>query len=143
MVDISDKTPTRRTASATGCIKFSNEIPILQIRDNANKKGDVLSVARLSGISAIKKTSELVILCHPLPLTKCSIEIDTVSDTQINVKSTVQCDGKTGVEMEALMGVQVALLNIYDMCKAVDKGIVIDGVQVVKKVGGKSDFALE
>lgn len=142
MVDVGDKEITKRTASATGLIKFSNEIPIQQIKDNSNKKGDVLSIARISGIMAIKKTSDLIILCHPLQLTKAEIMIEILDGHTIKVESLVSCQGKTGVEMEALTGVNIALLNIYDMCKAVDKMMSIEDVKVIKKRGGKSDFNL-
>jgi molybdenum cofactor biosynthesis protein MoaC len=143
MVDISDKIITKRQAKAEGFIKFSNLIPIQQINSNTNKKGDVLSIARIAGILSIKKTFDLIILCHPLSLTKAEITIELVDDVTIRVESTVQCEGKTGVEMEALVGVNVALLNIYDMCKAVDKLMSLEKVRVIHKVGGKSDFTIE
>lgn len=140
MVDISSKEITKRRASAEGFIRFSTTLAISQITENTNKKGDVLSIARISGISAIKKTPDLIILCHPLPLTKAEISVEILSDTEMRVLSTAHCQGKTGVEMEALVGCTTALLNIYDMCKAVDKHMVIHGVRVLSKAGGKSDF---
>lgn len=143
MVDIGDKQITKRRATASGFIKFSNEIPIQQIESNSNKKGDVLSIARISGILAIKKTFDLIILCHPLQLTKAEVKIEIIDTHTIKVESIVDCQGKTGVEMEALVGVNIALLNIYDMCKAVDKKMVIHDVKVVEKKGGKSDFVID
>ncbi|CCH43764.1 Molybdenum cofactor biosynthesis protein C [Wickerhamomyces ciferrii] len=143
MVDISNKSITTRQAKAHGYITFSNEFPIQQIKENSNKKGDVLSIARISGIMAIKKTSDLVILCHPLSLTKAEVILEIQDPFTIKVESVVRCEGKTGVEMEALTGVNIALLNVYDMCKAVDKHMKIGNVQVVNKTGGKEDFDLE
>lgn len=142
MVDVGDKKITKRQARASGIIKFSNPLPIQQIKENSNKKGDVLSIARISGILAIKKTFDLIILCHPLQLTKVEVIVNIIDEDSIKVESIVECIGKTGVEMEALVGVNIALLNIYDMCKAVDKLMMIQDVKVIKKSGGKNDFEI-
>lgn len=142
MVDVSDKEITSRTAVACGKILVSEEI-IRSIKDNTNKKGDVLAVARVAGIMAAKRTSELIPLCHLLMLTKCAVDFElNEGEGYITATCTVKTDGKTGVEMEALTGVQVALLTIYDMCKAIDKKMVITDVHLLTKTGGKSgDFA--
>lgn len=140
MIDISDKRITTRMAIAEGFITFSNDFPVEQIRSQSNKKGDVMSLTRISALSAVKKTSDLIILCHPLPLTKATVSVEMVDDRQIRVECLVKCDGKTGVEMEALTGVTTGLLNVYDMCKAVDKEMVIEGIQVVEKRGGTKDY---
>ena len=142
MVDVSDKEITSRTAIACGKILVNEEI-IASIKDNTNKKGDVLAVARVAGIMAAKKTSELIPLCHLLMLTKCTIDFDIKeAERAIIATCTVKTDGKTGVEMEALTCVQIALLTIYDMCKAIDKKMVITDVHLLNKTGGKSgDFS--
>lgn len=142
MVDVSDKEITSRTAVACGKILVSEEI-IRSIKDNTNKKGDVFAVARVAGIMAAKRTSELIPLCHLLMLTKCAVNFElNEGEGYITATCTVKTDGKTGVEMEALTGVQVALLTIYDMCKAMDKKMVITDVHLLTKTGGKSgDFA--
>jgi len=142
MVDVSDKEITSRTAIACGKILVNEEI-IASIKDNTNKKGDVLAVARVAGIMAAKKTSELIPLCHLLMLTKCTIDFEIKeAERAIIATCTVKTDGKTGVEMEALTGVQIALLTIYDMCKAIDKKMVITDVHLLNKTGGKSgDFS--
>lgn len=138
MVDVSGKEVTHRTAIACGKILVSQEI-LASIKDNTNKKGDVLAVARVAGIMAAKRTSELIPLCHLLMLTKCTIDF-TINEEEnyIEASCTVKTDGKTGVEMEALTGVQIALLTIYDMCKAIDKKMVITDVHLLAKSGGKS-----
>lgn len=131
MVDVSHKKDQLRIAKASGHIRMDPET-IRLIRDNQVKKGDVLTVAQIAGIQAGKKTSELIPLCHPLPITK----IDVLTDLQENgvtVTAEARCVGQTGVEMEALTAVSVALLTIYDMCKAVDKGMVISEVKLVEK----------
>ena len=144
MVDVSDKTVTTRVAVATGKTYVCQEI-FERIQKHEIAKGDVLGVARLAGIMATKRTSELIPLCHPLPLTKCEVnfELKEIENTlyYIEVTCLAKTDGKTGVEMEALTGVQIALLTIYDMCKAVDKSMVITDVHLLSKSGGKSgDF---
>ena len=136
MVDVGDKTPTRRVAVATGRIAMSPDAPSA-IRDGLVKKGDVLAVARVAGIMAAKRTSDLIPLCHPLPLTKASVDFAFEEDA-IRVTATAATDGKTGVEMEALTATSTALLTIYDMAKAIDKAMVIDGVCLLEKQGGKS-----
>ena len=141
MVDVSRKEITTRTAVATGSIHVSDEI-MEAIKNGTAKKGDVLGVARVAGIMATKHTSDLIPLCHPLPLNKCAIDFETDTPNIVTAICTVRTEGKTGVEMEALTGVSVALLTIYDMCKAIDKRMRIDDVHLVEKHGGKSgDFA--
>lgn len=138
MVDVFEKEVTHRTAIACGKILVSQEI-LASIKENTNKKGDVLAVARVAGIMAAKRTSELIPLCHLLMLTKCTVDF-TINEEEnyIEASCTVKTDGKTGVEMEALTGVQIALLTIYDMCKAIDKKMVITDVHLLSKSGGKS-----
>ncbi len=138
MVDVGDKAITKRVAVTEGCIQMKAET-LSHILKGNNKKGDVLGVARIAGIMATKKTPELIPLCHPLSITHVDIELKpTENPPAIICRSTVATDGKTGVEMEALNATQVTLLTIYDMCKAVDKGMTIDGVRLLKKSGGKS-----
>jgi len=138
MVDITDKAITKRIAITEGRILMKQETLDLILAGN-NKKGDVLGVARLAGIMASKKTAELIPLCHPLPLSHVEIELQAISNPpSIHCQTTAATDGKTGVEMEALNATQIALLTIYDMCKAVDKGMVIENVRLLKKSGGKS-----
>lgn len=136
MVDVGDKTPTRREATATGRITMSAEAAAA-IRDGTAKKGDVLAVARVAGIMAAKKTSDLIPLCHPLPVTKVTLDL-AVEDGAVAATATVATDGKTGVEMEALTAATVALLTVYDMAKAIDKGMTIEGVRLLAKSGGRS-----
>ena len=138
MVDVSEKEVTHRIATACGKITVSQEI-LTSIKENTNKKGDVLAVARVAGIMAAKRTSELIPLCHLLVLTKCTVDF-TINEEEKYIEAicTVKTDGKTGVEMEALTGVQIALLTIYDMCKAIDKKMVITDVHLLAKSGGKS-----
>ena len=138
MVDVSDKPVTHRTATAAGSIQVSPEI-MAAVKSGNVKKGDVLGVARVAGIMGVKRTSELIPMCHPLPIQKCSVDFETDEDAgMIRVFCTVKTEGKTGVEMEALTGVQVALLTIYDMCKAMDRAMEIFDVHLEKKDGGKS-----
>ncbi|MDT8405142.1 cyclic pyranopterin monophosphate synthase MoaC [Sulfuriflexus sp.] len=138
MVDIADKTVTRREAVAGGHILMA-PATLQLIRAGKHKKGDVLGVARVAGIMAAKKTAELIPLCHPLSLTHVDIEFDALTrEDGVTCTVTARTDGKTGIEMEALTAVQIALLTIYDMCKAVDRGMLIDGVRLLKKSGGKS-----
>lgn len=144
MVDISQKEITSRVAVAQGRILVCKEI-YEGIKEQSLKKGDVLGVARVAGIMAAKRTSELIPLCHLLQLTKCTIDFQLEENDRVYsvlAICTVKTDGKTGVEMEALTGVQIALLTIYDMCKAIDKSMMITNVHLVQKSGGKSgDFA--
>lgn len=136
MVDVGGKAETRREAVATGRITMSTEAAAA-IRDGLVKKGDVLAVARVAGIMAAKKTSDLIPLCHPLALTR--IALDLVPDeTGVTVTATVALAGRTGVEMEALTAVSVALLTVYDMAKALDKAMTIGGIRLLSKTGGKS-----
>lgn len=142
MVDIAAKQATHRVAIATGRIEMQKETLAL-IEAGSSKKGDVLGIARIAAIQGAKKTSELVPLCHPLALTRVAVAFGAASDQRagaIGIACTVTAEtvGATGVEMEALTAVQVALLTIYDMCKAVDRGMQINGVQVLEKHGGKS-----
>ena len=141
MVDVSDKKVTSREATAKGYIK-GNPAVMKAIVEGTVKKGDVLGVARVAGIMAVKRTSDLIPMCHPLPITKASVDFETdVEALTVTALCTVKCDGVTGVEMEALTGVSVALLTIYDMCKAIDKGMEMHDIHLVKKSGGKSgDF---
>ncbi|MDY2735317.1 cyclic pyranopterin monophosphate synthase MoaC, partial [Intestinibacter sp.] len=133
-----EKNITQREAIATGTI-FVNEETFKRIKEGSIAKGDVLGVARVAGIMATKKTSELIPMCHPLMLTKSKIDFElNEEEKSVTAICTVKLAGKTGVEMEALTGVNVALLTIYDMCKAINKGMVISNVHLVKKTGGKS-----
>ncbi|MDB5710064.1 MAG: moaC [Sphingomonas bacterium] len=136
MVDVSGKAVTLREAVATGHIAMS-PAALTAIRDGAAAKGDVLAVARIAGIMAAKKTAELIPLCHPLPLNRVAVDF-AFDDTGITATATASTEGKTGVEMEAMTAVSVALLTIYDMAKAVDKAMTIGGVRLVSKTGGKS-----
>lgn len=138
MVDVSDKKETTRTATAKGRVLVQPETMKL-IQEGGFKKGDVLSVARLAGIMGAKRTPELIPLCHPLMLTSVKVDFELHPDENaIDVIGTCKLTGQTGVEMEALTAVSVASLTIYDMCKAVDKGIQITDVRLIKKTGGKS-----
>jgi cyclic pyranopterin phosphate synthase len=138
MVDVSAKPVTDRVAVAEGMVRMSSETLAL-ITEGRAKKGDVLSVARLAGIMAAKKTSDLIPLCHPLPVTKVAVELTPDPALPgIRIEATVKTSGQTGVEMEALTAVSVAALTVYDMVKAVEKSMVIDGVRLILKDGGKS-----
>lgn len=138
MVDVTEKNVTQRQAIARGKI-FVNKETYDRILQGNMAKGDVLAVARVAGIMATKKTSELIPMCHPLMLTKSQIDFEfNEEEKSITAISLVKLAGKTGVEMEALTGVNVALLTIYDMCKAIDKNMVISDIHLVEKTGGKS-----
>lgn len=138
MVDVGAKAETERSATARSTLKVSTEV-IDAIESGSVKKGDVFSVARIAGIQAAKKCSELIPLCHPLMLTKISVEITADKNkSEITVEATCKLIGKTGVEMEALTACSVAALTIYDMCKALDKSIVIANTRLLSKSGGKS-----
>jgi cyclic pyranopterin phosphate synthase len=132
MVDIGDKDIQLRIAKATGQISLNPET-IRLIRENLIKKGDVLTVAQIAGINAAKQTSALIPLCHNIVLDKVAVEL-TVADTGVTAESEIRCSGKTGVEMEALIAVMTALLTVYDMCKAVDKNMIINKVELTEKV---------
>ncbi|MEH3047686.1 cyclic pyranopterin monophosphate synthase MoaC [Sphingomonas adhaesiva] len=136
MVDVGDKAVTRREGVATGRILMSGDA-IAAIRDGAVKKGDVIAVARIAGIMGAKRTSDLIPLCHPLPLTRVSLDL-SIEDDGVTVTALAATDGKTGVEMEALTAVSVALLTIYDMAKAIDKAMTITAVRLLEKRGGRS-----
>lgn len=138
MVDVSAKAATHRVAVAEGWIRMQPETLRL-IEQGEAKKGDVIGIARIASIQAAKRTAELIPLCHPLPLTRVAVafDIDT-AQSRIACRVTAETIGPTGVEMEALTAVQIGLLTVYDMCKAVDRGMVIDGVRVLEKHGGKS-----
>ena len=138
MVDVGAKPATHRIAVASGRIEMQAATLAL-IESGSAQKGDVLGIARIAGIMAAKKTSELIPLCHPLALSRVAIEFSTAADpAAVHCTATVETTGPTGVEMEALTAVQVALLTIYDMCKAADRGMVMTGVRLLEKHGGKS-----
>lgn len=138
MVDVTHKEETSRTAVAKGRICVSPET-LQAITEGTAKKGDVLGVARVAGIMAVKRTSELIPMCHPLMLGKCSVDFRLDREQcEVEAICTASLKGQTGVEMEALTGVSVALLTIYDMCKAIDKRMEITGIHLAKKTGGKS-----
>ena len=138
MVDVSGKNITYRTAVATGEIHVGQAI-MEAVQEGSVKKGDVLGVARVAGIMGVKRTSELIPMCHPLPIQKCAVDYELESEKGIiRVFCTVKTEGKTGVEMEALHAVSAAALTIYDMCKAIDRGMHITNLRVIEKDGGKS-----
>lgn len=139
MVDVTDKAVTRRSATARAIVQLTPEI--MEQFDGAelqSKKGPVFHTAILAGIQGAKKTSDLIPLCHPLPLTKCSVTIEPSDNACVIVTATAVTDAKTGVEMEALTAASVAALTLYDMCKALSKGIVIQEIKLLEKTGGKS-----
>ena len=138
MVDVSGKSVTDRTAIATGVVVMEPATLAL-VKEGSAKKGDVLGIARLAGIMGAKKTAELIPLCHPLPITKVALDLTTDDDLPgVRITATVKTSGQTGVEMEALTAVSVAALTIYDMLKAAEKGMRIEGIHLLAKSGGKS-----
>ena len=137
MVDVSGKAVTAREAVAEALVVMRPETLAL-IQEGGLPKGDVLAVARVAGIQAAKRTSELIPMCHPLPISAVAIALDPVGSERLRVEATVRTEGRTGVEMEALTAVSVAALTVYDMCKAVDRGMRIEGVRLLEKRGGKS-----
>ena len=141
MVDVTGKRETARTAVAKGKIRVSADT-MRAILEGTAAKGDVLGVARVAGIMAVKRTSDLIPMCHPLPIGKCAVDFRIDEEkSEIEAVCTAKLTGQTGVEMEALTGVSVALLTVYDMCKAIDKRMEITGIHLAKKTGGKSgDF---
>jgi cyclic pyranopterin phosphate synthase len=142
MVDVGGKAETQRVAVASGVIRMQ-PATLAIIRSGTAKKGDVLGIARIAAIMAAKRTSDLIPLCHPLALTHVSVEFDTQPDAaSVLCTARVETTGKTGVEMEALTAVQIGLLTVYDMCKAVDKTMVMSDICVTEKRGGKSDINL-
>lgn len=138
MVDVGEKAQTDREAIAQGCIRM-NEDAFSAIQAGTAKKGDVLGVARIAGIMAAKRTSDIIPLCHPIAMTHCSVDFSVNAETKsVHVTCITRCKGQTGVEMEALHGATAALLTIYDMCKALDRGMQLENVHLVQKSGGKS-----
>ncbi|MDH3691382.1 MAG: cyclic pyranopterin monophosphate synthase MoaC [Gammaproteobacteria bacterium] len=138
MVNVGDKAVTHRVAMAQGEIHMQPETLQL-IVEGGHKKGDVLGIARTAGIMAAKRTSELIPLCHPLSLTRVELDLEPLpKDHAVSCRATVETHGRTGVEMEALTAVQIALLTVYDMCKAVDRGMTLTNIGLVEKQGGKS-----
>ena len=138
MVDVGDKAHTKRVAKATGTITMQKNTLDLIIA-GTHKKGDVLGIARIAGIQGGKRTSELIPLCHPISLTHLSVDFEiSEKDNTVTCTATTETVGQTGVEMEALTAVQVALLTIYDMCKAVDRGMTMQNIRLLEKSGGKS-----
>jgi cyclic pyranopterin phosphate synthase len=138
MVEVGQKAPTRRVAVARGEVRMQ-EGTLARILDRGVEKGDVFGIARIAGIMAAKKTSELIPLCHPLLLTSVAVEFFPFpGEGRVEIEATVKVGGQTGVEMEALTAVSVAALTIYDMCKAVDKGMVLGQIRLMEKQGGKS-----
>lgn len=136
MVDVSEKTVTHRTARAAGRV-WMNPETLEKVRAGQMAKGDVLAVAQVAGILAAKRTWELIPMCHPLPLTSIDISF-TFLDNALDIQAQVKCSGETGVEMEALTAVSAAALTVYDMCKAVQRDMVIDQIRLLEKTGGKS-----
>ena len=143
MVDVGAKPVTDRAATARARVVML-PATLAMIRGGTAKKGDVLGVARLAGIMAAKRTAELIPLCHPLPITAVTVDLEPVGEDAVEIVATVKTTGQTGVEMEALTAASVAALTVYDMCKAVDRAMRIEGLRVVAKSGGKSgDFKQE
>ncbi len=137
MVDVSDKADTAREALAEGYVVMLPATLAL-IQDGGIPKGDVIAVARTAGIMGAKRTPDLIPMCHPLPITGVTLDLDPEGADRIRIRAVVKTTGKTGVEMEALTAVTVAALTVYDMCKAVDKGMRVEGVRLLEKRGGKS-----
>lgn len=138
MVDVGDKAETSRIARAGGSI-FMQAATLELIRSGNSKKGDVLGIARIAAIQGTKRTADLIPLCHPIALTRVAVEFDIDGEhNAVHCRATAECFGRTGVEMEALTAVSVGLLTVYDMCKAVDRGMRIENVRLLEKLGGKS-----
>ena len=137
MVDVSDKSVTRREARA-GIVLRMQSTTLQAIREDKLKKGEVLAVARVAGIQAAKRCSDLIPLCHPLPLTKVTVDFSELSDCELEITTLCRVTGQTGVEMEALTAASVAALTVYDMCKAIDKAMIIENLRLLEKSGGKS-----
>ena len=137
MVDVSENDPTNREAKAQAWVRM-RPATLKLIQQNGHPKGDVFAVARIAGIMAAKKTHELIPLCHPLMLSAIHIEVKAVEPDSVRIVSTCRLNGRTGVELEALTAASVAALKIYDMCKAVDRGMIIDRIQLLRKQGGRS-----
>ena len=137
MVDVSGKAVTERVAQAAATVAMQ-PATLREILAGDNPKGDVLAVARVAGIQAAKRTSDLIPLCHPLPLTRASVDFEAVGDAQLKITAACQVTARTGVEMEALTAASVAALTVYDMCKAIDRGMRIETVELLSKAGGQS-----
>lgn len=137
MVDVSNKPQTAREAEAVARVVFDPQV-LAAVLSEGLKKGDLFATARIAGIQAAKKCADLIPLCHPLPLTRVSVDIQATGDCTLTITAVCKTTGQTGVEMEALTAASVAALTIYDMCKALDKGIVIERIQLLRKTGGKS-----
>ncbi len=137
MVNVADKSETKRIAIAHGFISM-NQIAFDALQKGESKKGDVLGIARIAAIQATKQTALLIPLCHPLPLTHVSVDFNNLEDRTLEIVVQTETVGKTGVEMEAITGVSVGLMTVYDMLKAVDKGMIISNIELLEKVGGKS-----
>ena len=142
MVDVGEKNVTVRTARAYGRIRMQPET-LRALLSAQLKKGDGLAAARIAGIMGAKRTNELIPLCHNLPIDKIDVTIEQESDTTLAIRTFAKCSYKTGIEMEALTAVSVAALTIYDMCKAIDRGMVIEEIRLLEKTGGKSDWNYE
>lgn len=143
MVNVGDKKITLRQATAKGVMFLGEEIIAHFSGDEMiTKKGPVFQTAIIAGIQAVKKTSELIPMCHPLPINGIDLNLDVISRTHISIICTVHTEGKTGVEMEALQGVSTAALTVYDMCKALSQSMVIEEIKLIEKSGGKSDFKI-
>ncbi|WP_286784460.1 MULTISPECIES: cyclic pyranopterin monophosphate synthase MoaC [Pseudomonas] len=137
MVDVTEKAVTAREATAEARVRML-PATLAMIQQGGHPKGDVFAVARIAGIQAAKKTSELIPLCHPLMLTSVKVELSAEGDDSVRIVARCRLAGQTGVEMEALTAASVAALTIYDMCKAVDRGMLIEGIRLLEKLGGKS-----
>ena len=137
MVDVSAKAETRRVAVASAAVRMA-PATLREILEDGVPKGDVLAVARVAGIQAAKRCADLIPLCHPLALSKVQVDFSTPDESRLTIRTAVTVTGKTGVEMEALTAASVTALTVYDMCKAMDKGMVIEAVQLEEKTGGKS-----
>ena len=142
MVNVGEKEITQRTAQACGIIEMKQET-LQKLLDADLKKGDGLATARIAGIMGAKNTSTLIPLCHNIPIESVKIEFEPISKTRLKITSFAKCSYKTGIEMEALTAVSVACLTVYDMCKAIDREMVIKDIRLLKKTGGKSDYNYE
>lgn len=142
MVNVGEKEITQRTAQACGIIEMKQET-LQKLLDADLKKGDGLAAARIAGIMGAKNTSSLIPLCHNIPIESVEIEFEPISKTRLKITSFAKCSYKTGIEMEALTAVSVACLTVYDMCKAIDREMVIKDIRLLKKTGGKSDYNYE
>lgn len=142
MVNVGEKEITQRTAQACGIIEMKQET-LQKLLAADLKKGDGLAAARIAGIMGAKNTSTLIPLCHNIPIESVEIEFEPISETQLKITSFAKCSYKTGIEMEALTAVSVACLTVYDMCKAIDREMVIKDIRLLKKTGGKSDYNYE